>query len=254
MASLALTWLLGGCAAGTVDDPYQRSARITQQLADAERSAADRRRDEPRQPAKVLAYLGIAPGMQVLDLVSGDGYYAEVLALVVGEQGRVYAQNPPWILALRDGANEKAMRARLAGNRLPNVVRWDREFDALGLGEDLLDAALLALAYHDLFYRQNGSDKALLRSVFKVLKPGGVLGIIDHVGVVDGANDALHRIVPAQIESDALAAGFVFSGRSEVLANFQDDHQRSVFDPAMRGRTDRALYRFVKPAGTSSQP
>lgn len=249
-----LALLLGGCAAGATNDPYQGSARINQQLADAQRSESDRRRDEFRRPGHVLAYLGIAPGMQVLDLVSGDGYYAEVLALIVGQEGRVYAQNPPWILALSDGANEKAMRARLAGNRLPNVLRWDRDFSALGLGDNQLDVALLALAYHDLFSRRDGSHQALLQSVYQVLKPGGVLGVIDHVGIVGGDNDALHRIVPAQIESDALAAGFVFAGRSEVLANFQDDHQRSVFDPAMRGRTDRALYRFEKPADSARRP
>lgn len=149
---------------------------------------------------------------------------------------------------MADGVNEKAMRARLAGGRLQNVVRWDREVSALGLGPNTVDLALLNLAFHELHHRRDGSAARLLEATYEVLKPGGVLGVIDHVGLPGGNNAPLYRVVPVMIERVAGAAGFQFGGRSERLANFQDDHRRSAFDEALGGRPDRVLYRFVKPA------
>ncbi|MEM1231160.1 MAG: SAM-dependent methyltransferase [Pseudomonadota bacterium] len=248
LLATGLLALLVGCTSVPVADADPRlAAGIEDALANADRSAADQRRDSSLQPAAVLSYLGAEPGMTVLELVAGDGYYTEALALAVGREGRVYAQNPDWMLALRDGINEKAMRVRLAGNRLPNVVRWDRDFPALGLGADSVDLALIALAYHELVQREDGSAAAMLWSVYQVLKPGGHFGVIDHVGIVGADNAALGRIVPAQIKQAAFEAGFVLDGRSDLLASFSDDHRLSTVDARIRGRTDRVIYRFRKP-------
>jgi len=87
-------------------------------LANSSRSAEDQARDAGRKPAAIIEFLGIKPGMRVLDVIAAGGWYTEVLALAVGPDGHVVAQNPPVILEMRDGANEKALSARLAGNRL----------------------------------------------------------------------------------------------------------------------------------------
>ena len=57
----------------------------------------------------------------------------------------------------------------------------------------------------------------------------------------------MHRIDPAVVKAEVMAAGFVFDGESKVLANPADDHSKLVFDPAIRGHTDQFAYRFKKP-------
>ena len=110
-----------------------------QALAAADRSEEDRERDLGRKPGQVAQVLGFGPGMTIMDVIAGAGYYSEALAAIVGPSGTIYAQNPQVILRMRDGANDIAMKKRLAGGRLPNVVRWDREMQALGLAPSSLD-------------------------------------------------------------------------------------------------------------------
>lgn len=230
-------------AAAAADAPPLESA-----LATSGRPAEDISRDAGRQPAAVVDFLGIMPGMTVLDLIAAGGYYTEVLSIAVGPEGRVYAQNGDYVLRLRDGANDKAMTARLANERLPNVTRLDREIADLGLPDDSIDAALTALNFHDV-YNSGGSEAAtaFLTAVYRVLKPGGVLGIIDHSGAPDGNNADLHRIDEQRVVDVALGAGYLMEGRSDILANPDDPLNVSVFDPSVRGATDRFLLRLRKP-------
>jgi predicted methyltransferase len=78
-----------------------------------------------------------------------------------------------------------------------------------------------------------------------------VVAVIDHVaqpgGDVREVADKLHRIDPAVIRRDFEQAGFVFDGESDLLRNSADDHSKLVFDPGVRGKTDRVAYRFKKP-------
>lgn len=219
---------------------------VAARLAAGERSAEDRARDVGRQPAAVIEFLGIEPGMTVVDLIAAGGWYTEVLSLAVGPEGKVYAQNTEHALEMRDGANEAAMTARLAGGRLPNVERLDRELDALGLAPASVDAALTALNFHDV-YQGAGPDAAtkLLRTVYTFLKPGGVLGIIDHAGG-KGDDAKLHRIDESLVVDAAKQVGFQVEA-SDLLRNPDDDRTKSVFDPALRGQTDRFLLRLRKP-------
>ena len=85
------------------------SAALTARLASSERPETDRARDAGRRPAEVVSFLGVKPGMTVIDLVAAGGYYTEVMSLAVGPEGKVYAQNSAFVLKLRDGANEKAI-------------------------------------------------------------------------------------------------------------------------------------------------
>lgn len=238
-------------AAGAPSAPSLGSGApdLAASLEQADRPAADAARDSGRKPAEVLTFLGIGDGMTVIDLLAAGGYYTEVLATAVGPSGRVYAQNNQMVLTFRDGANDKAIAERLAGNRLPNVTRWDREFADLGLEPNSLDAAITALNFHDIYNRPDGAAGAagFLASIKAILKPGGVLGIIDHVGVAGADNTALHRIEPRLVGAAAEAAGFVVEASGEMLANPDDPHNTGVFDPSVRGHTDRFVLLLRKP-------
>jgi predicted methyltransferase len=211
-------------------------------LASPGRPEGDRERDAGRKPTDVIAFLGIEPGMTVIDLVAAGGYYTEVLSGAVGPTGKVYAQNGAFVLKIRDGVNDEAMTARLAGNRLSNVERLDREMSDLGLAPESVDAAFTALNFHDIY---NGSGrKAALRflaAVRAALKLGGVLGLIDHSGGAGEDDAELHRIEEALVEKLAKSEGFEVEARSELLRNPEDDRTKNVFDPTIRGKTDRFL-------------
>lgn len=219
-------------------------------LANEARAEADRARDAGRKPAEVVEFLGIEPGMRVMDVIAAGGYYTEVLSLAVGPDGQVVAQNPPGVLQMRDGANEKAISARLAENRLPNVSRLNSNVGEISADGGSYDAAITALNFHDI-YNRGGPEGALasLQAIYAVLKPGGVFGIIDHVGVAGADNAELHRIEKALAIETAKAAGFVVEGDANILANAADDHTQGVFAEGIRGKTDRFVLKFVKPPG-----
>lgn len=224
---------------------------LTAELTAAERPADDVARDAGRKPGEVLAFLGVEPGMTVLDLIAAGGYYSEALSVAVGSKGRVYAQNPPFVLKIRDGANEKAISARLAGGRLPNVTRVNADLADLasqGIAPGSVDVAMTALNFHDI-YNRGGPDaaSAFLANVFALLKPGGVLGIIDHVGAPEADNEKLHRIDPALVTTVVEASPFELDGTSDVLENPTDDHSEGVFAPGVRGRTDRFVMKLRRP-------
>jgi len=221
---------------------------LAERLASDVRPEPDRARDAARKPADVLAFLGIREGMTVLDLMASSGYYTEVLSNAVGPDGSVYAQNGAGFKLFRDGALDKALNERLAEGRLGNVRRLDREFADLGLEAGSVDAAITALNFHDV-YNGGGAEAAaaLLNAVKRVLKPGGVLGIIDHAGIADADNAALHRIEESIVRQAVEAAGMNVEAASDLLRNSGDDRSKGPFDPNLRGRTDRFLLRIRNP-------
>jgi len=221
---------------------------LREMLAGDTRSEEDKGRDAGRKPADVLEFLGVESGMAVIDLMAAGGWYSEVLSIAVGEDGSVTAQNPPFILGFRDGAYGIALDERI-GDRLTNVTRLDSTWEELGISDAQYDAALSALNFHDAYYLQSPEAAAeLMSSVYAVLKPGGVFGVIDHAGNADGANNDLHRIDKAIAIELATAAGFSIDGDSDMLGNSDDDHTQGVFSEGIRGETDRFLLKLRKPA------
>jgi predicted methyltransferase len=168
--------------------------------------------------------------------------------VAVGPKGLVYAQNNDFVLKMRDGANEKAISTRLAGDRLPNVTRVNRDIGDTGLAPGSVDVAITALNFHDI-YNGRGPDAAaaFLAAVFPLIKPGGVLGIIDHVGSPGADNEKLHRIDPALVFAVVEASPFELDGTTEVLKNPADTHTERVFAPDVRGHTDRFAMRLRRP-------
>lgn len=217
-------------------------------LAMADRPAEDKARDADRKPAELMRFFGLQPGMTTVDIIALGGYVTEVLSVAVGPNGKVYAQNPPLALQLRDGMYAKQITERLADDRLKNVVRVDADLPASSqIPPGSVDVAITAMNYHDVRNRNPDDGVKFLKAIYAMLKPGGVLGVTDHVGN-DGANNAqLHRIPKHFLLEDAKAAGFVVDGESDILAHPADDHTKVVFDPTLRGKTDQFVVRLRKP-------
>jgi predicted methyltransferase len=194
---------------------------------------------------EVIKFIGLKKGDQVADIVGGR--LTAALADAVGPTGKVYAVETAEVVKVHPDAltqmNDLAARA-------PNVVVSDEPVASpLPAG---LDAVVIRQNYHDLYDKFMGPTNvaAFNKAVFTALKPGGVYVILDHVGATGSgieATETLHRIDPARVKADVLAAGFKLDAVSDILANKDDDHTKKVFDPSIRGHTDQFLFRFRKP-------
>lgn len=234
----------------TADDRVDKA--ILAALTNSARPAADRVRDKSRQSAAVLRFLRVAPGMTVLDLYSGGGYYTELLSYIVGQSGHVVAHNnSPYLGFARD-----ELAGRYLPGRLPNVERLLAENNELILPAARFDVVLMTNVYHDVYYVDEKAGwpridgPKLLAVLRQSLKPGGVIGVVDHAalpGAPPETGGTLHRIDPELLKRDFAAAGFVLDGESDALVNPVDDRTKSAFDPSVQGRTDRFVMRFRKP-------
>lgn len=229
--------------------PEPEAPDLAAMLSAESRPEEDRARDGGRKPAEVLAVLGVEPGMDALDLIAAGGWYTEVLSIAVGPDGTVTGQNPGWMHAFRDGAITAGLGARIE-DRLPNASTLDNEWTELAMMEPQFDVALSALNIHDVYYIEGreGAEQ-FAAAVYNVLRPGGVLGVIEHVGNPDGDNETLHRLDRALAIEILTGAGFVLEEDSDLLANPDDDHTQGVFSEGLRGNTDRFLLKLRKPAG-----
>jgi predicted methyltransferase len=228
------------------------SQAVTDALSSPERPAEDVARDANRKPDEVLSFFDIEPGMTVFDMFSGGGYYTEILDGIVGKNGRVIAHNNQAYLGYIGETFEK----RHADGRLARTETVISEVDELEFETNSLDAALLVLTWHDFLFADpdNGwpaiDRSLLLDKLCTAMKPGAVLGLVDHAANPGGeAADiakTLHRVDPQLVKSDFARSCFTLEAEAEFLQNADDDHTLSVFDPAIRGKTDRFVYRFIK--------
>lgn len=243
-----LTMLFAGCLSANVV-----LADIDAALDNPNRPERERAIDERRKPAEVLDFFGIKAGMSVFDVFAGGGYYTEILSYVVGPDGKVvHYNNAPWAAFVN-----KATEQRFKDNRLDNVERLIAPPESLQGRSAEFDAAIFILGMHDIYYADPATgwvaiDKdKFLEGIFDLLKPGAVLGIVDHNGE-PGSNPAdvgqrLHRIDPAILIKDLEQIGFVLEAESNILANADDDKTTNVFLEQNRLRTDRCVLRFRKP-------
>jgi predicted methyltransferase len=225
---------------------------IAESLASPERLEQDRSSDPLRRPDLVLSFFEIEPGMTVLDLFSGGGYYTEIVSRIVGEGGKVVAHNNDAYLAY----TKDTLDVRFTDGRLPNVERLTSEADELSLPTDTFDAALAMLTWHDFYYldEENGwpsiDTSALISELCSALKPGAILGVSDHVAAAGSdprvTGQELHRIDPEQIKADLSGTCFEFKGEISALRNPDDDHIKSMYSEGIRGKTDRVVYKFQR--------
>jgi predicted methyltransferase len=239
IGATAAAVLVSGASAVAAGEAIPRF--IAAAVASPDRPEADKARDADRKPAELLAFAGVRPGMKVVELAPGGGYFTRLLSLTVGDRGYVYTST------LRPS---------------PAVTAWAQSHPNVSLakvapGESLapepVDLVWTTQNYHDFKNQQRqGSDAAALtnRAAFAALKPGGVYLINDHqaaTGAGATQTSTLHRIEDAQVIREVEAAGFKLDARSDILRHPADDHTQKVFDTGVRGKTDQFVLRFRKP-------
>ena len=241
--------------------PYTPAADVPEPIRAAvtaeDRDDKDRALDAGRKPAEVLAFFKIAPGQKIGELFAGPGYTTEVVARVVGDGGKVYAQNTQEIL---ERFARKPLTERLAKPVMKNTVMVEQPSETpFPADAKNLDAVICVLNYHDYVWLK--VDRAKMnKAVFAALKPGGFYDIVDHSAKPGtGLNDVetLHRIDEDAVKKEILAAGFKLDGASDVLRNPEDprdwnDSPRAAAEK--RGTSDRFVLRFVKPGGKAAKP
>ncbi len=239
LALFAVTAILAGPNAMAIDE-----AKLTAALAAPDRSDADKALDAARKPVQVLDYLGLEEGMTVLDIMSGGGWYTEVLSHAVGPNGTVYMQNGPGALAR--GTTEATVTERLNG-RLNNVQRVNKDIGELGLAPNSVDFAITNQNFHDIYNRDPAAAQAMLQAVKAVLKPGGTFAVIDHAGTTGADNASLHRVPKEAVVAAAREAGLtVVESDSQILHVPGDNHTLAPFAADLERNTDRFIVKLTK--------
>ncbi|MFP7723237.1 class I SAM-dependent methyltransferase [Lysobacter sp. A3-1-A15] len=283
LLATALTVSLGACATSTgamneatraVDgmvDGAVAEARLAAALSGPWRSADNVARDGYRHPRETLQFFGVMPGDTVVEITPGGGWYAEILAPYLREDGQyVAAVVDPMALPEGRGRDyqaksraglEKLFAGAPAQYDRARVVAYDPASPRFG-ADASADAVLTFRNVHN--WRANGQAEGMFEGFFDVLKPGGVLGVVEHRAAADvPADDKSGYVGQAQVVAMAQAAGFVLDATSEVNANPRDtkDHPNGVWtlppgnrhDDADRarfqaiGESDRMTLRFRKP-------
>ena len=228
---------------------------IAAAVASHDRPAADVARDAFRKPAALLAFAGVKPGDRVADLIPGQGYFTRLFSNTVGPHGHVYAIVPAEFAKPLPKAAPTA-QAIAAEPAFANVSALVLPIASIKTPAPL-DVAWTSDNYHDI-YAFFGPDQAEAfdKAVFAALKPGGVFIVIDHVSKPGAAPSPdlatiwikrLHRIDPAVVKAQVLAAGFRLEAESALLANPADNDDQPIFTDPLRGRTDQFTLKFRKP-------
>lgn len=239
-ALLLCSFAAAGALAQSGSTPVDYNALI----AAPDRTEADRRTDERRKPAQILAFVGLRPGMRVLDLAAGGGYSTELAARAVGPTGTVYGQNSREL-------GEKILAVfgeRMKKDAMKNVVPVARNFDDPVPPEARnLDAVTFFFEYHEM-PNLNFDRLAMNRRIFEALKPGGVYVVADHsaaAGAGTTVGRTLHRIEESVVRRDVEAAGFRFVGEGNFSRNPEDKRDTIVFKSPVP--VDEFFLKFQKP-------
>lgn len=198
-------------------------------IAAPDRTDADRKNDDRREPVKLLAFTGVRPGWKVLDMGAGAGYSTEIMARGAAPNGTVYAQNPPDLFPLA----KSGFAARMEHPAMKNVIAETRPFDD-PLPADVIDLDLITFFffYHDTTYMP--VDRAKMnRALFSALKPGGYLVITDYEappGAPVTTGKTLHRLDEDIEKREIEAAGFKLVDEGMFLRNPADTHDFIIFN------------------------
>jgi predicted methyltransferase len=246
MRAFAFALLLAAAATPAV---HAKPSPIAAAVAAKDRPADAVKLDASRKPAAILGFMGLKPGMKTFDLLTGTGYYAEIMGRAVGPKGSVIAYSPA-------NYNPEPIKAAFATltPRVPNVKLVNNPAEAFV--PNSYDFAMIHLNYHDFYFESaqynipRTDPDVVLKTLFATMKPGGIVAVVDHVGPAGDTRaivDKVHRIDPEIVKADFARAGFKLEAESALLRMRDDDHSKNVFDPAIRGKTDRFAFKFRKP-------
>ena len=236
------------------------SGPVLAALAGRQRSATFVARDGQRHPAQELAFFGLRPDMSVVEIWPGGGYWTEILAPVLRDEGHLEVALPPPADGVATDPSATSIGRKFAADPalygkvvLGTAGKGQRDIAPPG-------SADLVVSFRNLHnWMAGGYAPQMFAAFFRALKPGGTLGIEEHRGNRGGAQDP--RATDGYVRQDAVvamatAAGFVFDAASEINANPKDtaDWPRGVWtlppDLAL-GDKDRTLYLSIGEADNS---
>ena len=213
---------------------WAQESDLALMLTNSERPEEDKARDDARRPA-------------------------EVLAIAVGPNGKVISHNVPRLMSRENVVASIGARRDRHDNievLVNNLADGVQTAEIADIGPHFTDpsdyagradAAITALNMHDFVRNGEESAQSLLSSIYTILKPGGIFGVIDHRGIEGRNNTELHRITDEELREQLVKAGFVVEAESDILSNPMDDHSKNVFDDSLERNTDRILVRARKP-------
>ncbi len=244
---------------------------LDEAIANPSRAPDHLARDAWRHPKQTLSFFMVRPGQTVIEITPGGGWYAEILAPYLRQQGRYIAAVPD-PAAYEPGRQRDYYakgRAELQAKFAAAPAQFDRAtmvaYDPKAPRFGAPSSADVVLTFRNVHnWRSAGQAEGMFRGFFDVLKPGGTLGVVEHRATGDvPADDKSGYVGEAQVIAMAEAAGFRLDGKSEVNANPRDtkDHPNGVWmlPPVKRhdaedaqkylaiGESDRMTLRFVKP-------
>jgi predicted methyltransferase len=275
----AAALLAAGCAssgAGNVPpvanapSSAETAAALDRILAGNQRSESNRARDAYRHPRETLLFFGVRADMRVVEVWPDTGWYTEVIAPLVQASGKYYAAQQP------DDGRSKYVASQLAAFRAKLAARPDlyagAEMTTLGRsGGDIAPPASvdLIVTFRNVHnWMAQGWAAEAFASMYRALKPGGTLGVVEHRGNPAQAQDPAAR--SGYVNEDYAvrlieAAGFRLVEKSEINANPRDtkDYPQGVWTlpPSYRlgaedhdkyaaiGESDRFTLKFIKPRG-----
>ncbi len=209
--------------------------------------------DDRSKLSELIRFARVETGSTVVDVYPGAGDWTRRFSDIVGPEGRIYSFVPAEVAHFESDPLGK-MQALAKEMGRENVEAVSADLVAMLDVTQPADVLWLNLFYHDLHTKliqaKGATAEAFNRAVFARLKLGGAYIIIDHAAAGGtGTSDAqsLHRIDPAAVRDEVEAAGFVLDAQTSILANNGDPHSAKVFDPSVKGHTDRFAFRFVKP-------
>ncbi|PTB86198.1 methyltransferase [Pseudidiomarina aestuarii] len=238
------------------------------------RSDSNKARDAFRHPVETLEFFGLEPDMTVVEIWPGGGWYTEILAPYLKDQGMLYAAHFP-----ADSSSDYFNRSRTA---FAERIASDDAFSAITMTEFNATAATevapagsadMVLTFRNLhnWYMAAGEEglQTAFSTFYTALKPGGVLGVVDHRLPEDRPDEEMSSsgyMKESVAIAMAEAAGFELVGSSPINANEMDtaDHPRGVWTlpPSLRlgdedrekylaiGESDRFTLKFMKPTTT----
>jgi len=244
------------------------SAALDQALAGDWRSSANRARDVYRHPKATLEFFDVRPDQTVIEITPGGGWYSEVLAPLLRDHGHyiaAVASAPKDREAQRD---ESSLKRKFLSDPAQYANAAIREFDPKKPAFGPADSADRVLTFRNVHnWMGAGTAPAMFKAFFAVLKPGGVLGVVDHRAAKGATLETIKGsgYLPTDyVVKLATDAGFELAASSEINANPKDtkDYAKGVWTLpptytlgaqdrakyAAIGESDRMTLRFVKPA------
>ena len=270
-AAVALFYIGTGSVAQAQDEnPAEiRDVALDKAIAGTQRSDKAQARDKYRHPYETLIFFGIRPKMNVVEIWPGGGWYSDILAPYLKDNGQYVGAS--WAKDTKNDRIQKALKkftARFTGNKdlYGNMIISELSKGKYAIGTD--GSADMVLTFRNVHnWMKFGFDGKVFDAMYKVLKPGGVLGVVEHRESTDAFQDpqALSGYVSEETLIDlAKTAGFEFVRKSEINANPKDTrkHPKGVWTlpPSLRlgdkdrarylaiGESDRATLKFVKKA------